>query len=79
MRIHLDGNASVSAMKSDRAEQRLLQILADSGDDVVADEYVMDESRRNLKAKFPTIAETKLSFIQVSQVPTYRDLPATSC
>ena len=53
MRIFLDANILFSAAKSDGPVRELLGLLADAGHECCADEYVVEEARRNLTLKFP--------------------------
>ena len=53
MRIFLDANILFSAAKSDGAVRRLLKLLIAAGHECWADDYVVEEARRNLAAKFP--------------------------
>lgn len=53
MRIFLDANILFSAVKTDGAIRRLLQLLLDAGHDCQVDGYVIEEARRNLAAKAP--------------------------
>jgi predicted nucleic acid-binding protein len=53
MRIFLDANILFSAAKSDGAIRQLLHLLRLQGQELVADDYVLDEARRNLLGKFP--------------------------
>jgi predicted nucleic acid-binding protein len=52
-RIFLDANILFSAAKSDGAIWRLLQLLINAGHELVADDYVFEEARRNLEIKGP--------------------------
>jgi predicted nucleic acid-binding protein len=51
MRVFLDANVLFSAAKSDGAIRELLGILVSSGHRLVADQYVLEEARRNLERK----------------------------
>lgn len=51
MRIFLDANILFSAAKSDGAIRRLLSLLAAAGHELCADDYVLEEARRNLLLK----------------------------
>jgi uncharacterized protein len=51
MRVFLDANVLFSAAKSDGAIRELVRILVSSGHRLVADEYVLEEARRNLERK----------------------------
>ena len=51
MRVFLDANVLFSAAKSDGAIRELLEILVSSGHRLVADQYVLEEARRNLERK----------------------------
>lgn len=53
MRVFLDANVLFSAAKSDGAIRELLGILVSSGHRLVADQYVLEEARRNLERKGP--------------------------
>lgn len=53
MRIFLDANILFSAVKSDGAIRRLLELLFKAGHECCADGYVVEEARRNLAAKAP--------------------------
>ena len=53
MRIFLDANVLFSAAKSDGAMRRLLGLLREGGHEIWIDDYVLEESRRNLTAKEP--------------------------
>lgn len=53
MRVFLDANILFSAAKSDGAVRRLLALLVARGHACWVDEYVVEEARRNLAAKFP--------------------------
>ena len=53
MRIYLDANVLFSAAKSDGAVRLLLTLLGESGQELCADGYVVEEARRNLSAKAP--------------------------
>jgi predicted nucleic acid-binding protein len=57
MRIFLDANILFSAAKSDGAVRRLLLVLRRGGHKLVADNYVLEEARRNLTIKFPAGVE----------------------
>jgi predicted nucleic acid-binding protein len=51
MRIFLDANILFSAAKSDGAVRRLLQLLQAGKHTLVADGFVVEEARRNLRRK----------------------------
>ncbi|MBI2768048.1 MAG: PIN domain-containing protein [Burkholderiales bacterium] len=51
MRIFLDANILFSAARADGAMRRLLQLLQSGGHVLVADDYVVNEARRNLEVK----------------------------
>lgn len=51
MRIFLDANILFSAAKSDGAIRRLLSLLESFGHECVADDYEVEEARRNILAK----------------------------
>lgn len=51
MRVFLDANVLFSAAKSDGAIRELVRILVSSGHRLVADQYVLEEARRNLERK----------------------------
>lgn len=51
MRVFLDANILFSAAKSDGAVRRLLGLLIEAGHVCCVDDYVVDESRRNLARK----------------------------
>ena len=53
MRIFLDANILFSAAQSDGAVRRLMTRLHESGHQLVADEHVWEEARRNLLARYP--------------------------
>jgi predicted nucleic acid-binding protein len=53
MRIFLDANILFSAVKSDGAVRKLLELLLAAGHACWVDGYVVEEARRNLAAKFP--------------------------
>ena len=53
MRVFLDANIVFSAAKSDGAIRFLLDLLIARGHECWIDDYVLDEARRNLAAKFP--------------------------
>jgi len=77
MRIFLDANILFSAAKSDGAIRRLLQLLRSSGHTLVADSFVVEEARRNLKRKSSALAVEALDkLLTVVEVePTGTDLP----
>jgi uncharacterized protein len=56
MRIFLDANILFSAAKSDGAIRSLLSLLETSGHSRLADEFVVEEARRNLALKAPSHA-----------------------
>ena len=72
MRIFLDANVLFSAAKSAGAIRLLLQALYAAGHDLVADEYVATEARRNVAVKAGNDAagylQALLSRIEVSAV-----------
>jgi len=53
MRIFLDANILVSAVKSDGAVHAFVAMLIDAGHECWVDGYVVDEARRNIMAKAP--------------------------
>lgn len=53
MRVFLDANIVFSAAKSDGAIRLLLDLLIKRGHQCCIDDYVLEEARRNLAAKFP--------------------------
>jgi predicted nucleic acid-binding protein len=53
MRVFLDANVLFSAAKSDGAMNELLALPARAGHECRADDYVIEEARRNLLAKSP--------------------------
>jgi len=67
MRIFLDANVLFSAAKSDGAVRKLLSLLESLGHTLVADSYVSEEARRNLRAKYPLV-ETVLENLLLNQV-----------
>jgi predicted nucleic acid-binding protein len=77
MRIFLDANILFSAAKSDGAIRTLLSLLEKSGHDLFADEFVVEEARRNLTLKAPSQAgdlEGALRGVQIH--PTQHPAPA---
>ena len=71
MRIFLDANILFSAAKSDGAVRRLLELLIVGGHECWADDYVVEEARRNIAAKFPdglAALDSLLSRIHVAAV-----------
>ena len=52
MRLFLDANVLFSAAKSDGPMRELLTRLARAGHELCADEYVLEEARRNLALKY---------------------------
>lgn len=65
MWIFLDANVLFSAGKSNGAMRRLLMLLRSGGHELVADDYVTAEARRNIEAKF---SEALADFEQVAGV-----------
>ena len=53
MRVFLEANIVFSAAKSDGAIRLLLDLLVTRRHECWIDEYVLEEARRNLAAKFP--------------------------
>lgn len=53
MRIFLDANVLFAAAKTDGAVSELIGLLRSAGHECCADEYVIEEARRNLRAKWP--------------------------
>ena len=53
MRVFLDANTVFSAAKSDGAIRFLLDFLITRGHECWIDDYILEEARRNLAAKFP--------------------------
>lgn len=53
MRVFLDANIVFSAAKSDGAIRFLLDLLITRGHECWIDDYILEEARRNLAAKFP--------------------------
>lgn len=64
MRVFLDANILFSAAKSDGAMRRLLQMLSQAGHECCADEYVVEEARRNLVAKAPAAVASLDAFLR---------------
>ncbi len=54
MRVFLDANILFSAAKSDGAIRSLLSLLEESGHNLFADEFVVEEARRNRALKDPS-------------------------
>lgn len=77
MRIFLDANILFSAAKSDGAIRRLLQRLVEHQHECWADDYVVNEARRNLNLKGPSALsefEALLPLLHVS--PLHGTTPA---
>ncbi|MDP2133060.1 MAG: PIN domain-containing protein [Sulfuritalea sp.] len=53
MRIFLDANILFSAARADGAIRQLLALCENTGHELRADAYVLEEARRNLAAKTP--------------------------
>jgi predicted nucleic acid-binding protein len=71
VRIFLDANVIFSAVKSDGYIRRLLLLLAEQDHELVADDYALEETKRNLSAKYPSaLAENSaiLSLVSVFHV-----------
>ena len=80
MRIFLDANILFSAVQADGAIRRLLALLVAADHQLIADEYVYEEARRNLEVHAPTAAPdmaTRLSSVRVHRIPKHTDLPPT--
>jgi len=63
VRIFLDANVLFSAAKSDGAVRHLLALLIDAGHECWADDYVIEEARRNLFAKAPETVSVLDAFL----------------
>ena len=70
MRVFLDANILFSAAKSDGAVRRLLALLLVRGHACWVSDYVVEEARRNLAAKWPdgvAALEAQLAALQVAR------------
>jgi predicted nucleic acid-binding protein len=81
MRIFLDANILFSAAKSDGAIRSLLQRLVENQHECWADDYVVNEARRNLNLKGPSALsafEAVLSLLHVrtlhASAPAFEDI-----
>ena len=54
MRVFLDANILFSAAQTDGAVRKLITRMHESDHQLVADEYVWEEARRNLLARYPS-------------------------
>lgn len=78
MRIFLDANILFSAIKSDGAMRKMIQLLVESGHELIADSYVFEEAKRNLQAKYSIdVRDEKqvLDYVQVVAMPRASELP----
>jgi len=78
VKIFLDANVLFSAVKSDGHVSQLLRLLTESGHELVANDYVMDEARRNLEVKYPVnhdLLGPVLTIVNVSSVSSHGLLP----
>jgi predicted nucleic acid-binding protein len=77
MRIFLDANILFSAAKSDGAIRSLLSLLETSGHSLLADEFVVEEARRNLALKAPAHAGDPSGVLQKVDIhPAQHPAPA---
>jgi predicted nucleic acid-binding protein len=73
MRVFLDANILFSAAKSDGAIRKLVHLLLQRGHECWIDDYVAQEARRNLTAKYPDAVqafEALLRQLRTSPVQT---------
>ena len=72
MRVFLDANIMFSAAKSDGAVRALLWLIAAQGHELVADEYVVAEARRNLLSKGAAAMEGFEELLRHIEVAPFR-------
>jgi hypothetical protein len=81
MRIFLYANILFSAAKSDGAVSQLLPLLRTAGHECCADDYVVEEARRNLLAKAPdriAVLERLLSLVKLANARSPDPAPEAS-
>lgn len=78
MRVFLDANILFSAAKSDGAVRALLALVEGQGHELVADDYVVAEARRNLLTKGAAALKVLDAILMRIEVAPYRPgrLPA---
>jgi len=77
VRIFLDANIIFSAAKSDGAIRQLLRLLFEKGHELVADDFVLEEARRNLAAKYASDESSVKACFRVFSLPKSAPLPET--
>jgi uncharacterized protein len=80
MRVFLDANILFSAVKSDGAIRKLLDLLLRGGHECWVDDYVVAETRRNLAAKYPAALgafEALLAQLRVAPMRALESSPQT--
>ena len=75
MRIFLDSNILFSAAKSDGAIRLLLARLRESGHELCADGFVVEEARRNLEVKAPSRVADLARILEEVEVHPASDAP----
>ena len=73
MRVFLDANVLFSASKSNGAVREMLARLLRAGHELVADEYVVAEARRNLTTSGVEAVATLDAILTSIEVATFRD------
>lgn len=79
MRIFLDANILFSGARSGGAIRRLLEMLSAAGHELIADDYVLEEARRNLEVHGPAGAADigqRLPAVQIFRLPAHARLSA---
>jgi predicted nucleic acid-binding protein len=73
VRVFLDANVLFSASKSDGAVREMVTRLLRSGHELIADEYVIAEARRNLAAFGVEAVATLDALLSSVEVAAFRD------